>query len=50
VRPDASRALRIAVAAVLAEEERRHSQKPAVARAEDAASEWSRTGRREGRR
>ncbi len=50
VRPDASRALRIAVAGVLAEEERRHSQKPAVARAEDAASEWSRTGRREGLR
>lgn len=50
VRPDAARTRRIAIAAALAEEERRHSSKPAVARAEDAAGEWGRAGRHEGLR
>jgi len=49
-RPDGSRARRMAVAAALAEEERRHGRKPAVPRAQDASSEWSRAGRREGLR
>ena len=48
--PDAARARRIAVAAALAEDERRQSRKPAVTRAEDAASEWGRAGRHEGLR
>jgi hypothetical protein len=47
---DGARARRIAVAVALAEEERRHSRKPAVTRAEDAASEWGRAGRCEGLR
>jgi len=50
VRPDAARTRRIAIVAALAEEERRHSSKPAVARAEGAAGEWGRAGRHEGLR
>ena len=47
---DAVRAKRIAVAAALAEDERRHSRKPAVARGEDAESDWARAGRHDGLR
>ena len=50
VRPDASRTRRIAIVAALAEEERRHSSKPAVTGADGTAGEWGRAGRDEGLR
>ena len=47
---DPARAVRIAVAAALAEEDRRQHRKPAVSGAGDHDGEWSRAGRLEGLR
>ena len=47
---DPARSVRIAVAAALAEEDRRQHRKPAVSGAGEHGGEWSRAGRREGLR
>jgi acetyl/propionyl-CoA carboxylase alpha subunit len=47
---DPARAARIAVAAALAEEDRRQRRKPAVSGAGELGGEWSRAGRLEGLR
>ncbi|HJR35776.1 MAG TPA: acetyl-CoA carboxylase biotin carboxylase subunit, partial [Gemmatimonadales bacterium] len=47
---DPAQSARIAVAAALAEEDRRQHRKPAVSVAEENGGEWSRVGRLEGLR